>query len=495
MDWVQLLPTLAILCVALFFFLKRVAVPAVVQYVVREMPLDKEVAFEAVHLKSITDQGLQLSLAFRVVGSKPPFNVGTIVVRIVSPLRVFDAMLNDLWAEVLIQQPIVAGGPFGSEPRDMRVALDHVEVVLAESMESLKQVARRVTIGGQREVDRITVRLEFAATIDIMGLMVVEAVPLAKTINLGELQAIKAAAIEKRRAAREAAETAAAAEAAAEAEQDGSDSGSDLPAREDATQTTDDDSNSTAAASAGDVDLATSPSAASLEFTSFIKRGENGLPTLNKEVLNEVVGEVAKEALAETGIEALIPIPMINRLPVRPHMRSIVGGLDIQFATPPNLNFKLSSVRFDVILNGGKVAHGTLRGLEMSNTKTEMHISLEVVPAMVSEAPIRGFASTAKGMLTGAVKGALNGLLYGDWGAGSTIVGISGLAVENEEGRIVPWLAELLSAIEIEHDVDAVRKFGSTAVQATSSLKDNVMQMAAGVLEVAGPGGARCSVM
>ncbi|KAI8913724.1 hypothetical protein BC831DRAFT_489774 [Entophlyctis helioformis] len=570
MDLLQSLLAFVLFAVFWYFLAKFLLLPAIIQYVVKIVPLDKELTYHSLALKSITDHGVQASLDVTILDTNfLPMNMGTVVVRLVSPVRVYDALLGDLWAETLIQSPIIAGGPPGTESTDVRVKLDHVEVVLGESMEALKQVVRRVVIGGQKEVERISVRVDMTATIDICGgLMVLDAVPLTKTINIGELIAIKVAAERKRKQdaekrreklqkqmekevqqhleeqqkleeeearkqgelekeLREAQETV---DYFAETVVQDDESGSELKpfapadavdavaaasgAATGAEKTSDADAEAAAAATAAaaPAPAVVAPPAAnpeevaslimsgqfeSIDIKQFVSRtGSYGIPTINRAAIDETVHAVVKEAL--TGVDSLIPVPVITPLPVTPLMRSINGGLDIVFPTPPNLTYKLGSVRFHALLNGSRVAQGTIRGLEMSNERTNMTITVEIVPAMTSEAPVRGLASTAKGMLTGAVKGALNGFLYGDWGAGATIVGVTGLQVENEEGRMVAWMEELLSVVEIEYDIDAVRKVGSTAAKATGSLKESVLHMAVGVVDAArrSPnGGSRCSIM
>ena len=192
---------------------------------------------------------------------------------------------------------------------------------------------------------------------------------------------------------------------------------------------------------------------------------------------------------------SLVSTPTVTALPVVPQMRSIIGGCDIQFADPPNLCFSLGPVAFDILLNGSVVANASICGLVMSSSRKDMKISLHIVPAVVSDSPIRGLVTIAKSMLTGAANGTLNGILYGDWGAGATVVGVSRFRVTRSDGSEAEWTQDILSVVELEKDLDAVRKLGSTAQDATHDLRQGIMKVASDVLDVAGKSSSRCLVM
>jgi hypothetical protein len=190
----------------------------------------------------------------------------------------------------------------------------------------------------------------------------------------------------------------------------------------------------------------------------------------------------------------LLPDATLTPLPVTQGLRTILGGLEIEFAKPPGLNLKLGETRFLTNLNGSQVAHCVIQSVELSDVSTVCRLILEVEPCVTSNKPISGLASAAKGIVTGAVKGTVNGILYGDWGAQSTIVGMKGITIKNEQGRLVRWVQELLEVIEIEHDVDAVKKGAALTKQATGDFKEGLVRMVANVLDVAG-NQSRCTVM
>ncbi|KAH6586684.1 hypothetical protein BASA61_006480 [Batrachochytrium salamandrivorans] len=535
---------LIVFCACLIVLLRLVLLPYLIQQFAQKVSLNHELSIETVQLKTVTDDGLRLALAFSVLGSAAPVNIGIITVRIISPIRVLDAVKGSLWATVLVHDPIHLGGALGSVPTDMYVSLDQVDVMLGDSLDGLKQVVRRVSIGGIKEAEHISLRFELNVTLDFFGLMTVANVALCRTLNVGEMMA-RAAAIEKRRAAESVRMATTISqittqigcklhthdhdqEAVHHEEQEQSHSQDLLQGTIKTPVPLPDESKQPETYSLSSLDIVGNSSDTSLtkaniqvkpmekisdetipttstpndgkisqsEISKFITYDKKGIPQLNKTAIHNAINEATKEALKKNGISELFAIRTISHLPVKPHMRSILGGLDIQFDTIPNLTYKFTAIRFNVILNDSKVAHGTIRGFEMSDTRKDMQLILEIVPAVVSEAPILGIASTAKGMLKGAVKGALNGFLYGNWGAGSTIVSLSDIQVDNEEGRSISWLDELLSVVELEHDLDAVRKLGSSARHASGKpLTEGFALLTAGILEAAGTAGSRCTIM
>jgi hypothetical protein len=57
-------------------------------------------------------------------------------------------------------------------------------------------------------------------------------------------------------------------------------------------------------------------------------------------------------------------------------------------------------------------------------------------------------------------------------------MGFKDIIIENEEGRVVWWMDELLEGIEFEHDLDAVRKARSKiSGEKTSDLNEALLRM------------------
>jgi hypothetical protein len=187
----------------------------------------------------------------------------------------------------------------------------------------------------------------------------------------------------------------------------------------------------------------------------------------------------------------LIPDATLTPLPIALRIsRSIVAGLEVAFASPPGLVFKLGEIQFNVKLNGGVVAICTITGVEFREDSKLCRVSITCAPCMTSSAPVLGFATTSKGVLKGLFAGAINGLLYGEWGAGATVIEICNLQVCNEQGRKVTWISDIVSDIPLEYDIDAARK-GLGAIK-SGKFKDGVLRVAAGMYESAA---GRCVVM
>ncbi|XJO73697.1 hypothetical protein BDV3_004636 [Batrachochytrium dendrobatidis] len=495
---VQAIVLVAILSVLFIYLLKKVILPYLICTVVDKVSFDKELLIDSVHIKSVTDDGLQLSLSFRIPLRAFFFNIGIVSVQFTSPIRIIDTVKNNQWAVVLIDTPITLGGRFGSSATHWQVDLDPVDVLIADSIDMLKPIVRRVNMGGGKEIEGIIVRLEGCISIDFFGWLTVDHVALVKTVNVAKLQAARAIAIENQKAAKArlaVAENQKAAELISNHQSELVDSASldqiQKPissSLETPTQTLIDsqlDQSSISKHSTpaleditakpikhNTVDSTSTPEVRvkQMELAQFITRNKNGIPTLNKTAIYKAVNEATNDALDQQ-------------------------GLNIQFDTIPSLTFKFSAIKFNVFFNGSKVANGVLRGVEMLDTRKDMQILLEIVPSVVSNTPIQGIATTAKGVLKGALKGAFNGFLFGDWGAEATVFSIAGIQVENEQGNTVPWISDLLSVMELEYDLDAVRKVGSSAMQATGTLKEVMLKMTAGVLEASGSIGSKCSLM
>ncbi|KAK6091552.1 hypothetical protein MT418_007930 [Batrachochytrium dendrobatidis] len=520
---VQTIVLVAILSVLFIYLLKKVILPYLICTVVDKVSFDKELLIDSVHIKSVTDDGLQLSLSFRIPLRAFFFNIGIVSVQFTSPIRIIDTVKNNQWAVVLIDTPITLGGKFGSSATHWQVDLDPVDVLIADSIDMLKPIIRRVNMGGGKEIEGIIVRLEGCISIDFFGWLTVDHVALVKTVNVAKLQAARAIAIENQKAAKArlaVAENQKAAELISNHQSELVDSASldqiQKPissSLETPTQTLIDSQLDQSSISKHStpaleditanpikhitVDSTSTPEVRvkQMELAQFITRNKNGIPTLNKTAIYKAVNEATNDALDQQGIRELFAIRHIHHHPVITHMRSINTGLNIQFDTIPSLTFKFSAIKFNVFFNGSKVANGVLRGVEMLDTRKDMQILLEIVPSVVSNTPIQGIATTAKGVLKGALKGAFNGFLFGDWGAEATVFSIAGIQVENEQGNTVPWISDLLSVMELEYDLDAVRKVGSSAMQATGTLKEVMLKMTAGVLEASGSIGSKCSLM
>ena len=154
----------------------------------------------------------------------------------------------------------------------------------------------------------------------------------------------------------------------------------------------------------------------------------------------------------------------------------------------------LPLIKAKVALNGSQVASCTIYGLSLDKTKTHVDLSVETVPLVVSK-PISGALSAARGVVRGALTGTLNGLLFGQWGEGSTIMGVYEIEIYDSEYHHVEWLEIILNNLEIEKDLDAVKRVKSKAGQVAHNVKDGLSQLASNVVHTAISRGSKCSIM
>ncbi|KAJ3329781.1 hypothetical protein HDU76_007152 [Blyttiomyces sp. JEL0837] len=187
------------------------------------------------------------------------------------------------------------------------------------------------------------------------------------------------------------------------------------------------------------------------------------------------------------------PLPglQITPLPVESTLTTISTGLLLGFKQPPAITIRLAAITFDVQLNRSTVASGLVSGLHLHDETTSTAVLVEIVPAVISR-PVHGLWSSAKGVLRGALNGTVSGLLGGEWGSGSTVIRIVNWGVLDGTGKRIKWVEEILEAVEVEHDLDAVRRIGGAVRGGVRDVKDGVLGMIAGVLAA---GGNRCKIL
>lgn len=181
-------------------------------------------------------------------------------------------------------------------------------------------------------------------------------------------------------------------------------------------------------------------------------------------------------------------IPNVRVLPsVKPTLRSIKAGLELNFDVSPGLKFNIDSVKFRLLLNDSSLADCIITNLKLKDSTSV--ISIDVFPLAMGHKPITGSLTTAKGMLKGAINGLANGVLYGDWGGQSMVMGIRNIDVQL--GVKVWWIDEILHGIEVEHDLDAVRKVRQKLgghLRQTNGISEGILQVVYGILDATGFG-------
>lgn len=163
-------------------------------------------------------------------------------------------------------------------------------------------------------------------------------------------------------------------------------------------------------------------------------------------------------ALPEIPIITLPSNPFIRNLFPNPSVQiSVVPGiittklvLEILFSRPPGFNFTTGVVEFNSTLNGQVVAHIAVNPFSFDSMCRECRIEVAITPIAAAR-PVSGSVSTIRSFLRGALAGVASGLLYQDWGASSTLVGIEGFRMHDADGVYIEWVTRLVEGVD---DID-----------------------------------------
>ncbi|KAJ3322671.1 hypothetical protein HDV06_002885 [Boothiomyces sp. JEL0866] len=189
-----------------------------------------------------------------------------------------------------------------------------------------------------------------------------------------------------------------------------------------------------------------------------------------------------RQLTSPSWLNDLFPDPEITPF-ANPGLRFVEAGMNFKFSKIPGCNFSLGKIKFRSLLNGSTVGHVTIPGLFFTSESQNARVAIEVQAAALSQRPVTGALTTAKGVLKGALSGIKNGVLYGDWGAQALILGIKDITIENQNGKQVWWVTEIFNDLEFEHDLDAIRKLKSKLGESTSDLSVGLLTMVLGVAE------------
>lgn len=95
--------------------------------------------------------------------------------------------------------------------------------------------------------------------------------------------------------------------------------------------------------------------------------------------------------------------------------------------------------------------------------------SITVTPT-VFLSPIQGSIQTARSILRGVLNGTWQGIANSQWGADSSVIGVSNIHFEGSDGKELIWVNELLYGLELEHDLDVIRIVSSMAKDKAQSI-------------------------
>lgn len=172
-----------------------------------------------------------------------------------------------------------------------------------------------------------------------------------------------------------------------------------------------------------------------------------------------------------------------------------MGGCIIEFAAPPILNLSIPVIKFHITLNGSNFAAGVLQGLIIGPNVSSVQVSINLKSIVLTKNPVKGIASTAKGFIKGAMAGTLNGLLFGNWGHGVSVVGVHNFELYTSSGSRVKWLEEVLDTLDIEKDLEAVKRLRSKAGKVAKNVKDGFVNVSGSFVDAAVKSGSKCVIM
>ncbi|KAJ2999693.1 hypothetical protein HDV02_002166 [Globomyces sp. JEL0801] len=405
--------------------------------------MKKDPTFHHFNLNRITNEGLELSLIVEIGYTKLPLPFMWLTVD-VPMVQIVDYDTNLELAKVYLDSPVTLDG------LTELTLKQKLKIEVCDNVPVLSSIVRKVLIGHMAEIDRLTLRLNFIGSFSLMGLMNIDKVKCGKTINFGDMKEQKAAFREHKR----------------------------------------------------QLKLKEMKFHEELEYCLMTNvLTSDGVRTLKDFELDSPipVDSVAKSYLSIPSIPSiplpcpdflkdLFPYPEITPF-VYPNILCIDAGLDVTFSKPPGFNFKLGTITYQVLCNGHKVARCKVSPCEMSQLTKWARFSVQITPIALTH-PVVGSYTTFRSVLRGTLSGTYNGVVYGEWGAESTIIGIKKVTIENENNEQVQWLTDLLHGLEVEYDIDAIRLVSGKAIEKTHDLSDAMLQLTAGVIQA-----ARCNIM
>jgi hypothetical protein len=408
----------------------KLCLPYIIALVIEKAPLDKEPILHCINFKSITEKGLSISIIAEIPETVLPIPFFWITVKI-PIMKVHNNENKTKVMELFIKNEITLTGKY-----DMTLNLD-LNVVIEEV--EVSKLMKICMFGGIKDIDRITLILDWEMDLDIFG-FVLKSVRCKKVINLGELQSLKTKTRLKKEFKR-----------------------ADLLRKRNE------------------------------ENQNLLNLAEQ--PESEKDVVQRIV-EYDELKMNEMPLLKINPpknienlLPVLSLLPfVNPRLGVIEAGINISFRKPPGLNIRFKTLSFESVFNDKTVAKITIREFELSQFSKDAVLKVQVVPVAISN-PIKGPFVTLNSVLNGFVKGAMNGILYGEWGKDSTIIGVRKIKFETYGGE-VQWVMGLLNGLEYDYELEAAKQVGGIVLEKTNDLNTAVVQLTTAIIQQ-----SECSIM
>ncbi|KAJ3048168.1 hypothetical protein HK097_010814, partial [Rhizophlyctis rosea] len=211
MNLLQILISLVVILSFLLLILlqaRQKFIPDQIRKAFRTAPVNRVLSIQDLSILSFTPRGVQVRFHALVLKSKPPPLLWFLEARAaVSTVSIADATDGEPIGEVRLSNPVEVKG---TEDVVVRQELLEVDFV---GLEKIKNLMRRVEIGGPKEADRITLRLTINVdSVHVWNYLFLSDLVLSKDMNVGKLRADAAAAqaryAEEEKAAIQAAEAA-----------------------------------------------------------------------------------------------------------------------------------------------------------------------------------------------------------------------------------------------------------------------------------------------
>jgi hypothetical protein len=161
--------------------LKYIIIPIVIQQIVYYLPLKKDPQFHYVNIASVHEYGLDLSIIVSIKYTKLLFQ--WIWLKAMIPyITITDLESGLVIANITLSNHILVDGI-----QDTTIKQD-LKIRLCEHVDGLHQIVQKILIGGKKEIDRITLLLEFSLSVCFLGILSIENVPCSKIVNIGTME-------------------------------------------------------------------------------------------------------------------------------------------------------------------------------------------------------------------------------------------------------------------------------------------------------------------
>jgi hypothetical protein len=167
-----------------YCFLKWILLPWTIPSIIEWIPLKKDPQFHYVNVVSFTDYGLDVQLIVTILYTKLLLSFLFLKASIPS-ITIKDIESGLTIANITFSSDIELNGLHDTTVKQ------NLKIHLADHVHGLKQLLKKVLIGGERELKRLTFRLEFKLSLNFNGLLTVSNMMCGKTVNLEVVESMR----------------------------------------------------------------------------------------------------------------------------------------------------------------------------------------------------------------------------------------------------------------------------------------------------------------